>query len=251
MSRCISPDTDKFKHENNDYDMQSNMQSSSSSSGDSQNVSNDERNEDAKETSSSEDYNYEQGHESDTSVSIEESLSSTSLLTSNSMFSFDYQSSLTDDSSLMSGGDKEDIDIDEEEDEDMLDNLPPPIDLVEARLLELMMKYSVPLGSYKSFLEWAKLSVNTKYNFDSLKKTFGANIKRLLNHDSQARNQPTEIIFPGRGQLPDVSVYTFPFLENAKYMYSKENLMANSLWKYDASSKVYGESNTGRWWKEA
>eukprot|EP00978_Attheya_sp_CCMP212_P036700 scaffold168312_cov75-Attheya_sp.AAC.2 len=27
--------------------------------------------------------------------------------------------------------------------------------------------------------------------------------------------------------------------------------MANLLWKYDASSEVYGESNTGLWWKEA
>eukprot|EP00978_Attheya_sp_CCMP212_P013164 scaffold33001_cov68-Attheya_sp.AAC.2 len=171
MSRCSSSDTDESKHENNDYDMQS-LSSSS----------------DAKETSSSEDFNYLPGHESDRSFSIEESQSSASLLTSNSMFSCDYQSLLTDNASLTSGGENEvrndehssqssrsttinylyeseDIDIDqgEEEDEDMLDNLPPPIDLLEARLLELMMKYSVPLGSYKLFLEWAKLSVNTKY----------------------------------------------------------------------------------------
>jgi hypothetical protein len=195
------------------------------------------------------------------------------------MFSCAYQqSSLSDNASSSTSGEKEvnnddssqsssslsstnasyiyeseDIDFSEEdEDEDrMEDILPPPIDLVEARLLQLMMKYSVPLGSYKSFLEWAKLSVNTKYDFDSSKKTFGANIKKLLNHESQARNQPTETILPGRGQLPDVSVYTFPFLENAKYMYSQEMLMANSVWKYDATSEVYGESNTGLWWKEA
>eukprot|EP00978_Attheya_sp_CCMP212_P001567 scaffold3218_cov63-Attheya_sp.AAC.1 len=191
------------------------------------------------------------------------------------MFSCAYQSSLSDNASTTSGDkevhnddssqssslsstsanyiyESEDIDFsEEEEDEDMMDNLPPPIDLVKARLLELMMKYSVPLDSYKSFLEWAKLSVNTKYDFDSSKKTFGANIKTLLNHESQARNQPTETILPGRCQLPDVSVYTFPFLENGKYMYSQQMLMANSLWKYDASSEVYGESNTGLWWKEA
>eukprot|EP00978_Attheya_sp_CCMP212_P039591 scaffold207298_cov29-Attheya_sp.AAC.1 len=192
------------------------------------------------------------------------------------MFSCAYQSSLSDNASTTSGEkevhnddsskssslsstsanyiyESEDIDFSEEEEdeEDMMDNLPPSIDIVEARLLELMMKYSVPLGSYKSFLEWAKFSVNTKYDFDSSKKTFGANIKTLLNHESQSRNQPTETLLPGRGQLPDVSVYTFPFLENAKYMYSQQMLMANSLWKYDASSDVYGESNTGLWWKEA
>jgi hypothetical protein len=271
MTRCIPPYTEEVEHDNNEY-----METSSSSSGDSHDVSHDERNEDNQATSSSYDFNFEGGKEYDARSysTIQDSLSN------NSMFSCEYQFSSSDNVSTTDGEiefhddhcssqssssslsstphyiyDSEDIDFDfdeEEEEEIMIDNLPPaPIDLVEARLLELMMKYSVPLGAYKSFLEWAKLCVNTKYDFESSKKTFGANIKRLLNHESQGRNQPTENILPGRGQLPDVSVYTFPFLENAKYMYSQEMLMANSIWKYDASSEVYGESNTGLWWKEA
>ena len=143
----------------------------------------------------------------------------------------------------------------EEEDIEMgdqdVDTPPPPVHLVEARLLELMMKYSIPLGSYKLFLEWSQLAINTNYDFSSSKKTFGANVKKLLKHESQARNKPSECIVPGCGDLPAVSVYVFPFLENARHMYSQVNLMANSIWKYNGSSESYSESNTGDWWKVA
>lgn len=216
-TRCIPPYTEEVEHDNNEY-----METSSSSSGDSHDVSHDERNEDNQATSSSYDFNFEGGKEYDARSysTIQDSLSN------NSMFSCEYQFSSSDNVSTTDGEiefhddhcssqssssslsstphyiyDSEDIDFDfdeEEEEEIMIDNLPPaPIDLVEARLLELMMKYSVPLGAYKSFLEWAKLCVNTKYDFESSKKTFGANIKRLLNHESQGRNQPTENILPG------------------------------------------------------
>eukprot|EP00978_Attheya_sp_CCMP212_P007578 scaffold17503_cov62-Attheya_sp.AAC.2 len=61
---------------------------------------------------------------------------------------------------------------------DQDDVTPPPLHLVEARLLQLMMKYSIPLGSYKFFLEWSKSAINTNYDFSSSKKAFGANIKK-------------------------------------------------------------------------
>eukprot|EP00978_Attheya_sp_CCMP212_P046434 scaffold392345_cov31-Attheya_sp.AAC.1 len=198
------------------------MQSLSSSSGDSQDMSHDERIEDDSQETSSYDFNYHEGHESDTpSYSTVHDFLSIPSLSSNSMFSCAYQSSLSDNASTTSGEkevhndnssqfsslsstsanyiyESEDIDFSkEEEDEDMMDNLPPPIDLVEARLLELMMKYSVPLGSYKSFLEWAKISVNTKYNFDSSKKTFGANI---MNHKQGI--SPLKLFFQAEVNFP-------------------------------------------------
>ena len=146
---------------------------------------------------------------------------------------------------------EEDFDLSDEENTDSELPPPPPIDIVEARLLELMMQYSVPLGAYKSFLEWGKLCGSTNYDFESAKKTFGTNMKKLMKDGSQARNQVFSTILPGLGGLPDASVFTFPFLENSKHIFSQENLMQNSLWTYDASSTYYGESNTGLWWKIA
>ena len=168
LNKCISPThyNDDVEHENNEY-----MQSSSSSSGDSQDMSHDKRIEDDSQETSSSDFNYHGGHESDTPPysTVHDILSTPSLSSSNSMFSCAYQSSFSDNASTTSGEkevhnddssqssslsstsanyiyESEDIDFsEEEEDEDMMDNLPPPIDIVEARLLELMMKYSVYL----------------------------------------------------------------------------------------------------------
>eukprot|EP00978_Attheya_sp_CCMP212_P039608 scaffold207536_cov51-Attheya_sp.AAC.5 len=89
------------------------------------------------------------------------------------------------------------------------------------------------------------------YDSSSSKKTFGANVKRLLKHESQSRNVPSAFIVPGCDMLPSVSTYVFPFLENAIHMYSRVDLMANSLWQYDDSSEFYSEINTGNWWKVA
>ena len=77
--------------------------------------------------------------------------------------------------------DSEDFDMSDEENTTDSELPPPPIHIVEARLLELMMQYSVPLGSYKSFLEWGKLCGSTNYDFESAKKTFGTNMKKLMN----------------------------------------------------------------------
>ena len=147
--------------------------------------------------------------------------------------------------------DSEDFDLSDEENTTDSELPPPPIHIVEARLLELMMQYSVPLGSYKSFLEWGKLCGSTNYDFESAKKTFGTNMKKLMKDGSQARNQVSSTNLPGLGGLPDASVFTFPFLKNAKHMFAQEKLMQNSLWTHDASATDYGESNTGLWWKIA
>ena len=216
---------------------------------------------------------------SSTDISVrtaEHSCSSSPVISDNSMFSCDADVSLGSnhsivtfnsgsDDSFNSGSDdsssqstietnlyeSEDLDFSDDEDAMIEFVEPPPIDIVEARLLELMMQYSVPLGSYKSFLSWGKLCGNTNYDFESSKKSFGTNMKKLMKHDSQARNQVSVTTLPGLGVLPDSSVYNFPFLDNAKHMYAQANLMENSIWRYDASSNVYGESNTGRWWQMA
>ena len=146
----------------------------------------------------------------------------------------------------------EDDDVEPPEgDEAMADASPPPLHLVEARLLQLMMQHSIPLGSYKSFLEWSQLAMNTNYDFSYSKKTFGANIKKLLRHESQLRNIPREFSVPGCGALPTAYGYVFPFLDNARHIYAQPDLMADSLWKYNSTSEFYSESNTGNWWKVA
>ncbi len=79
------------------------MQSSSSSSGDSHDVSHDERNEDNQEISSYYDFNFEGGNESDirSYSTIQEYLATS--LSNNSMFSCEYQSSLSDKVSTTNG----------------------------------------------------------------------------------------------------------------------------------------------------
>ena len=43
----------------------------------------------------------------------------------------------------------------------------------------------------------------------------------------------------------------FPSLENVKWLLNQKDLLQGSLWKYDSSSTVYSEMNTGLWWKNA
>ena len=49
----------------------------------------------------------------------------------------------------------------------------------------------------------------------------------------------------------NINIRVFPFLENVKWLLNQKDLLHGSLWKYDPTSDVYSEMNTGYWWKNA
>ena len=48
-----------------------------------------------------------------------------------------------------------------------------------------------------------------------------------------------------------VNIRVFPFVDNVKWLLIQKDLMHDSNWKFDPSSNVYSELNTGSWWRNA
>ena len=126
-----------------------------------------------------------------------------------------------------------------------------PIHVVEAKLLHLFVKYSIPLYAFRSFMLWSRLSRNTNYHYeDSNTSTFTSTMKRLTSHKSMSHNIPfiVDVQIPS---LPPVSVRIFPFLKNVKFLLRDKDMMKDSVWRHDPASLHYTEMNTGSWWGKA
>ena len=104
-----------------------------------------------------------------------------------------------------------------------------PIHVVEAKLLHLFVKYSIPLYAFRSFMLWSQLSRTTNYQYeDSNTSTFTSTMKRLTSHKSMSHNIPfiVNIQIPS---LPSVSVRIFTFLKNLGLVWLMRFLSADSI----------------------
>ena len=128
-------------------------------------------------------------------------------------------------------------------------NVPTPINMIEAQLLFLMTTHSIPLHVYPMFMKWGGKCQVSSFDFNK-PNSFGSTMKRLTTHHSMSHNVPriVSVSVPG---IPKASIRVFPFLENAKQLYSNSKLMEDSLWRHDGNSPCYSELNTGNWWKNA
>ena len=69
-----------------------------------------------------------------------------------------------------------------------------PIHVVEAKLLHMMTKYSVPLHVYPKLMEWAK-EVACTPNYDFQKpSTFASTMKKLTSHHSMSHNVANVVV---------------------------------------------------------
>ena len=112
------------------------------------------------------------------------------------------------------------------------------------------MKFDIPAVAFNEIMEWAKVSSEAGYSFGHTKSR--ATVLRKLESTGivpeHCKPQSTSIQV---GRIPAVTVRRFPFLENIKYLFGKESLMKDSIWRYNGESEFYGELNTGKWWKRA
>ena len=125
-----------------------------------------------------------------------------------------------------------------------------PIHVVEAKLLHMMTKYSVPLHVYPKLMEWAK-EVACTPNYDFQKpSTFASTMKKLTSHHSMSHNVANVVVVEV-DDYPETKVRVFPFLQNIRKLLKNPKLMEGSVWNADPNSSVYGEINTGSWWASA
>ena len=125
-----------------------------------------------------------------------------------------------------------------------------PIDPVEAKLLMLMTKFSIPLHAYPKFIKWGKeCKESSGYNFDR-PTSFGSTIKKLTSHKSMQHNKPRIVDVTVEG-APTCTVHAFPFLMNIRKLLSNKDVMSKSVFNYDGRRSYYGEINSGKWWQMA
>jgi hypothetical protein len=144
-------------------------------------------------------------------------------------------------------------------------SLPPPsnhrliiddvrIHPVEESLLCLLIENSLPKRMYSLIMQWALHATIQEYEFSevlSYQTVLSRMIKKYV-HVSGGPPRSEVVIVPG---YSPVHVYRFDFLKQVTHLLSNESLMCDSLWRYnacvdyDSGDKLYGEMNTGNFWK--
>lgn len=112
-----------------------------------------------------------------------------------------------------------------------------------------MAQYSIPLYSYKQFMEWSCLCQEEMYKYNP-KSTFGSVLKQLTKYKSVSNNIPRSIEAKVDEAHPFI-IQLFPFIKNVQRLLLDSNIMDKSVWRYDPSSNYYDEINTGQWWANA
>ena len=92
-----------------------------------------------------------------------------------------------------------------------------PIHIAESRLLQLMTKFSIPLYSYKQFMDWSCLCQEEMYEYNQ-KSTFGSVMKQFTKNKSLSHNIPKSIEVQVHEATP-VIIQSFPFIKTSKDYY--------------------------------
>ena len=120
---------------------------------------------------------------------------------------------------------------------------------VEAELLYLMTKYSIPASSYNEFIGWAKNVHESDYDFSNA-KCFRTIVQRVLSQRG-AEHAKVKSATVKVGRIPEQTLFYFSFVENLKRLFNDDKLMSGAVWEYHSNSATYSEMNTGSWWQHA
>ena len=126
---------------------------------------------------------------------------------------------------------------------------------LEISSLHFFTKNAIPI---KYFNEFCNIINNTEYSSSLKNKTdirsskmssYVTMMRKLRSIECMQRHQYNIKLFSVKDYTFRIRV--FPFLHNIKWLLNNQLLMEDAYFRYNSSSQVYSEFNTGTWWKEA
>ncbi|MGH7955215.1 MAG: hypothetical protein ACREOZ_04565, partial [Gloeomargaritales cyanobacterium] len=119
----------------------------------------------------------------------------------------------------------------------------------ELELITYVKKNNLKPSVFNDFMNMSKRALVNGYNFE------GPTYKTCLNRlealfGEEAGGPPLHDSMYVSG-FPPVDIYHNDLCKLARSVFADPELMKNGLWGYDRDARVFGELNTGTWWKEA
>ena len=120
----------------------------------------------------------------------------------------------------------------------------------EALSLKFFVDNDIPISLFEEYIRL--FLVGKKMDYTPNRKT--TTYPYLINRLKASKRFPRHEYVTKKVTVHEnikINIRVFPFLENVKWLLNQKDLLHGSIWKYDSSSTVYSEMNTGHWWKNA